>query len=132
MTSLHSRAASGAGTAMRDLKWSPAEKAIARKAFDRALGRELQAVILETKSKAAKIQEPSGLRELERYLSGARRSTASTTTATRSSRSSSQTSSAVAASTRTSCTAWVKTNSATSTAHPCTSKTVALLVVQKH
>src|ERR1700682_1217130 len=61
MTSLHSRAASGAGTAMRDLKWSPAEKAIARKAFDRALGRELEAVILETKSKAAKIQEPSDL-----------------------------------------------------------------------
>ena len=68
MTSLPSRAASGAGTAMRDLKWSPAEKTIARKAFDRALGRELEAVILETKSKAAKIQEPSGLWELERYL----------------------------------------------------------------
>jgi Photoprotection regulator fluorescence recovery protein len=68
MTSLPSRAASCAGTAMRDLKWSPAEKAIARRAFDRALGRELEAVILETKSKAAKIQEPSGLWELERYL----------------------------------------------------------------
>jgi hypothetical protein len=89
MTSLHSRAASGAGTAMRDLKWSPAEKAIARKAFDQALGRELEAVILEAKSKAAKIREPSGLWELEQYLThAARRSTASTTTATRSSRSS--------------------------------------------
>ncbi len=43
-------------------------RAIARKAFDRALGRELEAVILETKSKAAKIQEPSGLWKLERYL----------------------------------------------------------------
>jgi hypothetical protein len=53
---------------MRDLKRSPAEKAIARKAFDQALGRELEAVIPETKSKAAKIQEPSGLWELERYL----------------------------------------------------------------
>jgi hypothetical protein len=61
MTSLPSRAASGTGTAMRDLKWSLAEKAIAREALDRALGRELEAVILETKSKAAKIQEPSGL-----------------------------------------------------------------------
>src|SRR6266566_4723768 len=68
MTNLQSRAASGAGTAMRDLKWSPAEKAIARKAFDRALGRELEAVILETKSKAAKIQERSGLWALEQYL----------------------------------------------------------------
>src|SRR5258708_15150239 len=67
MTSLPSRAASGAGTAMRGLKWSPAEKAIARKAFDRVLGRELEAVILETKSKAATIQEPSRLWELERY-----------------------------------------------------------------
>src|SRR5258708_23020396 len=68
MTSLHSRAASGAGTAMRDLKWSPAEKAIARKAFDRALGRELEAVILETKNKAAKNQKPSRPLGLERYL----------------------------------------------------------------
>ena len=68
MRSLPSGAASGAGTVMRDLKWSPAEKAIARKAFDLALGRELEAVILETKSKAAKIQEPSGLWELEQYL----------------------------------------------------------------
>jgi hypothetical protein len=41
---------------MRDLKWSPAEKAIARKAFDRALGRELEAVILETKSKARAVR----------------------------------------------------------------------------
>ena len=72
MTSLHSRAASGAGTAMRDLKWSPAEKAIARKAFDQALGRELEAVILEAKSKAAKIREPSGLWELEQYLTQCR------------------------------------------------------------
>src|SRR5260370_32431563 len=31
MRSLPSRAASGAGAVMRDLKWSPAEKAIARK-----------------------------------------------------------------------------------------------------
>jgi len=53
---------------MWDLKWSSAEKAIARKAFDRALGRELEAVILEAKSKAAKIQEPSDLWDLEHYL----------------------------------------------------------------
>ena len=68
MTSLPSRAALGAGAALRNLKWSPAEKAIARRAFDQALARELEAVILETKTKAAKIQEPSGLWELERYL----------------------------------------------------------------
>jgi Photoprotection regulator fluorescence recovery protein len=68
MTSLPSRASSGAGIEMRDLKWSSAEKAIARKAFDRALGRELEAVIIETKSQAAKVQEPSDLWELEQYL----------------------------------------------------------------
>src|SRR5271154_4226125 len=66
MTNLPSRAPSG--TAIHDLKWSAAEKVIARKAFNLALERELQAVILEAKSKAAKIQEPSGLWELEQYL----------------------------------------------------------------
>jgi Photoprotection regulator fluorescence recovery protein len=50
------------------LKWSAAEKVIARKAFNLALERELQAVILEAKSKAAKIQEPPGLWDLEQYL----------------------------------------------------------------
>jgi hypothetical protein len=68
MTSLSSRATPSAGTEMGDLKWSPSEKVIARKAFDLALDRELQSVTLEAKSKAAKIQEPSGLWELEQYL----------------------------------------------------------------
>jgi hypothetical protein len=68
MTSFSSRAIPSAGTEMGDLKWSPAEKVIARKAFNLALGRELQSVILEAKCKAAKIQEPSGLWELEQYL----------------------------------------------------------------
>ena len=39
---------------------------------DQALGRELEAVILEAKSKAAKIREPSGLWELEQYLTQCR------------------------------------------------------------
>jgi hypothetical protein len=68
MTSVPSRAPLGAGTAIHDLKWSAAEKVIARKAFNLALERELQAVILEAKSKAAKMQEPSGLWDLEQYL----------------------------------------------------------------
>src|SRR5271170_1715366 len=66
MTSLPSRAPSG--TPMQDLKWSAAEKVIAWKAFNLALERELQAVILEAKSKAAKIQDPSDLWDLEHYL----------------------------------------------------------------
>jgi Photoprotection regulator fluorescence recovery protein len=55
-------------TRMRELKWSPAEKAIARKAFDRALQRELEAVARKAKQMAGKIKEPSELWELERYL----------------------------------------------------------------
>jgi len=58
---------------MQDLKWSATEKGIARKAFNLALERELQAVILEAKSMAAKIQEPSGLWDLEQYLTQRRR-----------------------------------------------------------
>ena len=73
MTSLSSHAIPSAGTEMGDLKWSPAEKVIARKAFNLALGRELQSVILEAKCKAAKLQEPSGLWELEQYLTQRRR-----------------------------------------------------------
>jgi Photoprotection regulator fluorescence recovery protein len=55
-------------TTMRNLKWSPAEKAVARKAFDAALQRELAAVVRKAKEIAAKIQQPSELWELERYL----------------------------------------------------------------
>ena len=54
--------------AIRDLNWSPEEKTVARRAFDRALQRELEAVMIEAKKRAAKIQQPSDLWELERYL----------------------------------------------------------------
>jgi photoprotection regulator FRP-like protein len=54
--------------AIRDVKWSPAEKAVARKAFDLALKRELEAVIIEAKKRAGNVQQPSDLWELERYL----------------------------------------------------------------
>jgi hypothetical protein len=54
--------------AIQNLTWSSAEKAVARKAFDRALHRELEAVISETKKRADKIKQPSELWDLERYL----------------------------------------------------------------
>jgi Photoprotection regulator fluorescence recovery protein len=73
MTSLPSRVPAGAGTAMQDLKWSATEKVIARKAFNLALERELQTVVLEAKSMAAKIQKPSDLWDLEQYLTQRRR-----------------------------------------------------------
>jgi hypothetical protein len=55
-------------TSAHDLKWTPAEKAIARKTFNLALSRELEAVIREVKERATKITEPSELWDLERYL----------------------------------------------------------------
>ncbi len=53
---------------MFDLKWSHAEKVIARRAFDLALDKELQATIHEAKRRTAKIEEPSELWELESWL----------------------------------------------------------------
>ena len=48
--------------------WSRSEKAIARTAFDAALGRELQEVIQEAKRMASQIQQSSDLWDLEHYL----------------------------------------------------------------
>ena len=53
--------------------WSRSEKAIARKAFDAALKRELHEVIQETKKMASQIKEPSDLWDLERYLTERRK-----------------------------------------------------------
>jgi hypothetical protein len=53
---------------MPDLRWSPAEKAIARQAFEDALGRESQAVIDEVKKRVNEMEVTSELWELERYL----------------------------------------------------------------
>lgn len=67
MTSLPNTGLSGMD-AIRDLKWSPTEKAVARRAFDRALHRELEAVMIEAKKRAQKIRQPSDLWDLEHYL----------------------------------------------------------------
>jgi hypothetical protein len=56
-----------------EMKWSPSEKAIARKAFDLALQREFEAVIQEAKNRVARIDEPSKLWELEAYLTRSRK-----------------------------------------------------------
>jgi hypothetical protein len=53
--------------------WSRSEKAIARKAFDAALERELHEVMQETKKMASQIKEPSDLWDLERYLTEGRK-----------------------------------------------------------
>lgn len=62
------------GTAlMREWKWSPAEKAVARQAFDRALSRQLGTLVREAKARVASIGEASELWELERWLAQRRR-----------------------------------------------------------
>ena len=53
--------------------WSKSEKAIARTAFDAALGRELHEVIQRTKQMANAIQQSSDLWDLEYYLTERRK-----------------------------------------------------------
>jgi hypothetical protein len=60
-------------TTIRSLKWSSAEKLIARKAFEHALQQDLGAIIRQAKKMAARIEQPSDLWELERYLTERRK-----------------------------------------------------------
>jgi len=53
--------------------WSKLEKAVARAAFDAALGRELHEVIQKAKQMANEIQQSSDLWDLEHYLSQRRK-----------------------------------------------------------
>ena len=56
-----------------DPPWSKSEKAIARTAFDAALGRELHEVIQKAKQMANEIQQSSDLWDLEHYLTERRK-----------------------------------------------------------
>jgi hypothetical protein len=56
-----------------DLKWSPSEKKIARKAFDAALEAALGEVMAEFKRRAAAASTPSDMWEIEDYLRRERR-----------------------------------------------------------
>jgi Photoprotection regulator fluorescence recovery protein len=58
---------------LHQLKWSPAEKSVARKVFDEALQRELADVMHEAKRRALGIAAPSELWELEEYLRESRK-----------------------------------------------------------
>jgi SMC interacting uncharacterized protein involved in chromosome segregation len=53
--------------------WTKSEKAIARTAFDAALGRELHEVIQEAKKMASQIQQSSDLWDLEHDLTQRRK-----------------------------------------------------------
>ena len=63
---------------MYQWKWSPGEKAVARRAFDAALSRELESVVREAKDRVAKIRQASELWELEHWLAERRSSINST------------------------------------------------------
>ncbi len=57
----------------RELTWSRSEKAIARKAFDAALKRELHGLIQEAKQMVSQIKQSSDLWDLEHYLTQRRK-----------------------------------------------------------
>jgi hypothetical protein len=58
---------------MYKLKWTHAEKTVARRAFDLALGKELEALLQEAKDRVARIEEPSELWDLESWVTERRR-----------------------------------------------------------
>ncbi|MGC2331229.1 MAG: hypothetical protein WA581_07235 [Candidatus Acidiferrales bacterium] len=55
------------------ITWTTAEKKAARQAFDRALERNLAAIMAEAKRMTAKVSEPSDLWEVESYLAESRK-----------------------------------------------------------
>lgn len=57
----------------RDLKWSPSEKKVARRAFDAALETALANAMAEFKRKASAVTLPSEMWEIEDYLRRQRR-----------------------------------------------------------
>ncbi len=58
---------------IRDLKWSPEEKSIARNAFSAAFQRELDAVMSHAKKMVNSMEQPEDLWELEAYLTRTRK-----------------------------------------------------------
>ena len=58
---------------MRVMHWSPKEKAIVRRVFDRALHQELDATIQKAKQMAQRVEQPDELWALERHLTNRRK-----------------------------------------------------------
>jgi hypothetical protein len=56
-----------------DVTWSRAEKAVARRAYDAALERELQEVMEDARQRANRIRQPSDVWGLEQYLTQRRK-----------------------------------------------------------
>ena len=73
MAQLPNSAAGSRYEETRNLRWSPVEKAVARKAFNLALQEELHSTIQEAKDRAVQIQKPFELWDLEHYLTQRRK-----------------------------------------------------------
>ena len=73
MTSLSRTASQNDYPSRYDLRWSKSETAIARKAFDAALEREIHEVIQEAKRMATQIKQSSDLCDLEHHLTERRK-----------------------------------------------------------
>lgn len=58
---------------MRDLKWNPSEKKLARRVFDAALASELADLMAELKARAAAASQPEQLWEIQDFLYRRRR-----------------------------------------------------------
>jgi hypothetical protein len=56
-----------------NVRWTAAEKKVARKAFDQALERHLSAIIAEAKRMMANVANPSDLWGVEAYLTESRK-----------------------------------------------------------
>jgi hypothetical protein len=56
-----------------NVRWTAAEKKVARRAFDLALERNLSAIIAEAKRRMVNVADPSDLWELEAYLTESRK-----------------------------------------------------------
>jgi hypothetical protein len=56
-----------------NVRWTAAEKKVARRAFDLALGRHLTAIMAEAKRRMANVVDPTDLWELEAYLTDSRK-----------------------------------------------------------
>jgi hypothetical protein len=73
MESLQPSSAEYRPTNMHEVKWSPSEKSIARRVYEAALQRELDAITQEVKQMADRIKTPSDLWALEDYLTQSRK-----------------------------------------------------------
>ena len=56
-----------------NVRWTAAEKKVARRAFDQALERHLSAITAEAKRMMANVVDPSDLWEVEAYLTESRK-----------------------------------------------------------